>query len=73
MHLEVAVQDLLRVHVLQRAAQLLEPAEHGELGEERAIGLAPFNRSFDAAMRGKLHHDVELALRLRAAVVRGEG
>ena len=37
------MQDLLRVHVLQRAAKLPEPVDHGILGEGCAIlGLLPF-------------------------------
>eukprot|EP00964_Phaeocystis_antarctica_P087334 scaffold55400_cov59-Phaeocystis_antarctica.AAC.1 len=65
-HLEVAVQDLHRMHVLQRAAQLSHPAEHGELGEGEAGGLPPLDGLLDVASRGELHHDVQIALVLRA-------
>ena len=66
MCLEVAVQDLLRVHVLQRAAKLAEPVDHGELGEGRAIlRLLPLlDCALDVAARSVLHHDIELALGL---------
>ena len=58
------MQDLLRVHVLQRAAQLLQPADHRELCEGEARGLPPLDRLLHIAARGELHHDVELALGL---------
>ena len=60
MHLEVAVQDLLRVHVLQRAAQLLQPAEHSELGEGRAVGvlLSLLDGALDTAARNNYYYYV---------------
>ena len=63
------MQDLLQVHVLQRAAQLPQPAEHGELGERDAGGLPLLDGLLDVPARGELHHDVEVALGLRAAAV----
>ena len=64
------------MHVLQRAAQLSHPTEHGELGEGEAGGLPPLDGLLDVAARGELHHDVEIALVLWAAVpwcVAGKG
>ena len=61
------MQDLLQVHVLQRTAQLLQPSDHGGLGEGDAAGLPLLDGLLDAAFRGKLHHDVQVAFGLRAA------
>mmetsp|Transcript_23777 Transcript_23777/g.56730 ORF Transcript_23777/g.56730 Transcript_23777/m.56730 type:complete len:386 (+) Transcript_23777:819-1976(+) len=57
------------MHVLQRAAQLSHPAEHGELGEGEAGGLPPRDGLLNVAARGELHHDVQIALVLEGAVV----